>query len=92
MSTDLINGLFEFVAAGFSTLNCYRIYRDKKVAGFSIVPLVFFTLWGLWNLYFYPSNDLFYSFIGGILMFLVNAIYIGQIVYYKRLESIFVKK
>jgi uncharacterized membrane protein YfcA len=52
---DIINGLFEafgFFAVGAS---CLRLMKDKEVKGVSLVTTAFFTSWGFWNLYFYPS-------------------------------------
>ncbi len=63
---DLLNGLFEFSATFFLWLHVRRIYHDKEVAGASVTACFFFTLWGYWNLYYYPSLDQWWSFAGGI--------------------------
>jgi len=82
--SDLINGLFEIVSALFLIKNIRQLYKDKVVKGVTISPIVFFTLWGLWNLYFYPHNGHMLSFYGGIALFLVNATWVGQGIYYNR--------
>jgi ABC-type transport system involved in cytochrome c biogenesis permease subunit len=82
--SDLINGIIELTSAAFSAINIYRLHKDKQVKGFSVVPVIYFTIWGLWNLYFYPVNNLIWSFVGGIFIVVVNAIWIGQIFYYER--------
>lgn len=82
--SDLINGLFELTSALFASINVFRLHKDKEVKGVSVIPTIYFTLWGLWNIYFYPSNGFYYSFIGGLFIVLVNTIWIGQIFYYKK--------
>ena len=54
MIADYINGSFEVLAGLFVLLNVRRILRDKTVRGVSILPTAFFTLWGFWNMYYYP--------------------------------------
>jgi len=78
MSTpDLINGSFEAVAA-LMTLNHSRVLlRDKAVAGVSVASMAFFTLWGIWNLWFYPHLGQTWSFAGGVLLVAANALYVA---------------
>jgi hypothetical protein len=82
--TDFINGCFEFGAGIMVLLNIRRTYLDKQVKGFSVWPLVFFTSWGYYNLIFYPAHGLWWSFLGGISITLVNSTWIAQIIYYTR--------
>lgn len=76
MGPDLINGLFELVGALFILLHIRRLWKDKKVSGVSPIPFVFFTAWGYWNLYFYPSVGAWWSFYGGVAVVLVNTVYV----------------
>ncbi len=79
---DIVNGAFE-AAAGFAVLNhCFALHRDKAVRGLSVASTAFFTLWGLWNLYYYPHLDQFWSFAGGVFITIANAIYVGMLVHY----------
>lgn len=82
MSSDLVNGLFEFAGGLMLVWNIRRLYLDKEVKGASMLPLAFFTSWGLWNCWFYPTNGLWYSFLGGVFLAVVNAIWLGQMFYY----------
>lgn len=81
---DLINGLFEASGGILLTINCLRLYRDKHIAGVSVVPTAFFMCWGYWNLYFYPSYNAWLSFAGGLLVTLANTVWVGQMIYYAR--------
>lgn len=78
MSTpDLINGSFEAVAALFTLNHCRVLWHDKAVAGVSVASMAFFTLWGVWNLWYYPSLGQTWSFAGGALLVVANAVYVA---------------
>ena len=81
--SDIINGIFEFIAGTFHLLNVKAILKDKMVKGFSPLPIAFFTSWGLWNLFFYPWNGLWWSFWGGVWLVGVNILYLYLIWKYK---------
>lgn len=83
---DLINGCFEILGGLFILNHCLTLYRDKMVAGVSIISTVFFTLWGAWNLFFYPHLDQWISFFGGMVISAANCLWIGMMIYYKRKE------
>jgi hypothetical protein len=80
---DLVNGSFEFVGSLFLVINIMRLRRDKKVLGVSSLPVMFFTFWGIWNLYFYPYLHQTFSFIGGIGVVLVNSVWLAHVAYFK---------
>lgn len=84
---DLINGCFEFFGAFVSFFNVRSLYRDKTVKGFNPWTTVFFTSWGIWNLYFYPSLGQWMSFFGGLAIVLVNAAWLMLVIYYLRFKN-----
>ncbi len=73
---DLINGLFESIAGLMVALHCRRVLIDKEVKGVSVVATTFFTLWGFWNLYYYPHLDQLLSFFGGLCIVTANAFWL----------------
>lgn len=81
---DLVNGAFELSGGLFLLMNVFRLVKDKKVAGVSIAPVVFFSLWGLWNLAYYPSLGQWASFCGGITVVIVNTLWVVLAIYYGR--------
>lgn len=85
MNADITNGLFEFAAACVLISNIVKIKQDKIVKGISIVPVFFFFIWGLWNLYYYPSLNQWWSFYGGVFVTIVNAVWIVMVFHYQRL-------
>lgn len=88
MINDIINGLFEFGGAAASYLNIRAIRKDKKVQGIHWSTYAFFTTWGIWNLFYYPSLDQWFSFSGGVLIVLGNFIWLGHALYYMNSEKI----
>ena len=84
---DAVNGCFELFGGAFLMLNVQRLMRDKRVAGVRIAPVMFFTAWGFWNLYYYPSLGQWASFAGGIAVVGVNTLWIGLALWYGRRRS-----
>lgn len=83
MNIDLTNGLFEIGGALFVLNHCRVLYHDKTVKGFSLISVAYFTAWGIWNLFYYPSLNQFWSTVGGVSLVIANAIWVFLIIYYK---------
>jgi hypothetical protein len=84
MSADLINGLFEFVGGLLILNHCRAVLRDKAVAGVSIVSTVVFTFWGVWNCWYYPHLNQWWSFCGGLLIVAANALWVVLMFRYRK--------
>ncbi len=82
MTPDQGNAIFEFVGALLICLSIRRLWHDKIVRGVSLVPVTFFATWGFWNLYFYPANALWWSFVAGLVMVTANGIWLLQMGFY----------
>ncbi len=78
---DAINGLFELAGAALVLLNVRALWRDRVLRGVHWGPTVFFTAWGLWNLVYYPSLSQWWSFAGGLALVIVNALWLGLLMY-----------
>jgi hypothetical protein len=81
---DLVNGLFELFGGVFVSMNIYQLYNDKKVNGIHWGSSVFFTSWGIWNIYYYPFLGQWLSFCGGIFICVANIIWFIQRIYYRK--------
>jgi len=77
---DLVNGLFELIGGLLLWLNVRRLVRDRRVQGVSVLPVLFWTAWGLWNLAFYPWAGCWWSFAGGIVVVAANAAWLGLLI------------
>jgi len=82
MTPDLINGLFETTGAALTAMNTRRVITDRGYAGVYIPTIVFFLSWGLWNLFYYPHLDQWFSFVGGILLVLSNVSWVVTMLYF----------
>lgn len=82
MWPDIINAVFETLAGLLTLLNVRRIIIDKEVRGISMIPITLFTLWGIWNLYYYPHLGQWFSFVGGLFIMLTNLTWVSLAVYY----------
>lgn len=81
---DTINAAFELFGSVFTLGHCAAIWRDKVVKGVSIPAVVFFTLWGGWNLYYYPHLGQWLSFAGGVALVIANSLYVGLLLWYHK--------
>ena len=82
MTPDHINGIFEFFGGWFIIISIVKLIKEKTVAGVSWLHISFFTVWGAWNIYFYPAYGLWWSFIGGLWLVAMNTLYVGLLLYY----------
>ena len=73
---DLANGLFEALGAFVLYQNVKAIKRDKSIKGVDWRVTIFFTAWGFWNLFYYPSLDQWLSFFGGLGIVAVNSLWL----------------
>jgi len=80
---DLINGSFELLGGPFIFFSIIKLYKYKVANNISLLHPLFFSMWGLWNLYYYPYLNQFFSFLGGIMIFSMNITWLLQIFYYR---------
>ena len=84
---DLTNGAFELLGGIMLLNNCRAVWRDKAVAGVSILSTAFFTAWGIWNLYYYPSLDQWFSFAGGLAIVISNLLWVALLIRYSKTDN-----
>lgn len=82
VTPDLINGLFQVAGAVIQWGNVVRIRRHKSVKGFDPKTIAFFSIYGLWCLYFFQGLNQWMSFIGGLMIVAVNIIWLTHVFYY----------
>lgn len=81
---DGINGFFELFSGLMVLAHCRQVRKDKDVAGVSLPAVAFFTMWGVWNLFYYPSLEQHVSFIGGVFIVIANTTYLALLWKYRR--------
>lgn len=82
--TDLINGLWEVAGGMFTIPSILDLLKTKEVKGVNWLTVMFFLVWGLWNVYFYPANDFVYSFYGGLFLAVINLIWVVLLIKYNK--------
>lgn len=80
---DLINAAFEFGGSIFTWMNAYHLYKDRQVKGVFSPAFIFFAIWGLWNLFYYPHLDQMLSFYAGIILVVGNVLWCIMYFYLK---------
>jgi hypothetical protein len=75
MTPDMANGIFEFGGSCFLLLHVLKIMKDKQARGVAKLPFFWFASWGYFNCLFYPWAGLWWSFVGGVPVVLVNTWY-----------------
>ena len=83
ITADMVNGCFELFGGVFILNHCRVVLRDKAVAGVSIISTMFFTSWGGFNLYYYPSLNQWFSFWGGAALVWANIYWIYLLMKYR---------
>jgi hypothetical protein len=80
---DFGNGLFELIGGFCVWQNVKRIRQDKQVKGVDWRVTGFFTSWGFWNLWYYPSLSQWLSFLGGLVIVAGNVVWLAMAIKYR---------
>jgi len=83
MTPDMINGCFQFFGGVLLFRNSYLLLKHKKIRGVSLLPTIFFSVWGFWNLFYYPYLEQMISFYAGITVVSANTLWIVLAIYYR---------
>lgn len=71
------NAFFEAGGALVVWRNVLQIHRDRQVKGVWWPIWAFYTVWGGWNLWYYPSLGQWHSFAAGIALFAGNLVWVS---------------
>ncbi len=83
MTPDHVNAVFEAGGAALLCLNVRRLYRDKRLAGVSLVPTVWWNVWGVWNVVYYDALDQRASFVAGLAVLAANTVWVALALWYR---------
>lgn len=81
MTIDHINGAFEAFGALFTWRNALQLFRDREIKGVYWPITLFFALWGVWNLYYYPHLGQWLSFYAGCALVGGNLVWCGLAIF-----------
>ena len=68
MNFDTINALFELGGSYCVWRNAFQLIKDQEIKGVYWPTWVFMTIWGLWNLFYYPSLGQWHSSAAGVIL------------------------
>lgn len=86
MTPDIINSIFEFVAAGSVLISVRQILKDREVKGVAWLGCLFMPVWSFWNIYFYASLAQGWSLLAALSMSVAETIYVILLIYYSHNE------
>ena len=81
---DLVNAFFEGGMAFAVVPSILVLYKAKMLSGLHWFHIAFPTVWGFWNLYYYPWLGQWASFWAGLSIVTVNIVYLSMLFYYIR--------
>lgn len=81
---DQVNAFFEALGAIATWSNVRALYTDGSALGVNWWTFCFYSMWGMWNCYFYPALGQWWSFWAGIVLVAGNLAWIGLYAYQKR--------
>jgi hypothetical protein len=82
MIPDIVNGSFELGGALTTCLSVRRLWRDRRISGVHWAPTIYFTSWGAWNIWYYPTLGQWFSMLGGIAMAAVNLTWLLSLLWF----------
>jgi hypothetical protein len=82
LSPDVTQACWELGSAVFGTLNIRAIRKSKRLEGVHWVPTAFFFAWGIYNLWFYAVLQLPVAWWGGMVITIVNMVWLGHVAFY----------
>ena len=84
MIPDYVNASFETVGAWMCWTNFSRLLRDREVKGVYWPTTAFYVVWGLWNMFYYPSLGQWWSFLAGAVLTGGNVAWVGTYLWMTR--------
>jgi len=80
---DVTNGGLEIISVWLIAINIRAVLRDKAIAGVTLVSQVAYSVWSLWNCYYYLHLSQVVSGIFAVFVLVANVIYAALMVKYR---------
>jgi hypothetical protein len=79
---DQANACLEMGGAFLRTLDCIKLFQDKRFSGGHLGTALYFLGWGVFNVFFYPSLNQVWSFWAAIALMAMNGLWFVMAVHY----------
>lgn len=83
---DMANAFFEGAGSIFVLNHARVLSQHKLVRGVSLLSVAFFSLWGVFNMFYYSHLGQNFSWYAGICVLIANTFYLSLIIHYRRKE------
>lgn len=83
MLIDYVNGTLEFGGAIVIAMSVRNIIKQKYATGVSPWQFGFFSVWGFWNIFYYPQLGQWWSMVGGVAVVSMNTLWLALYIYYE---------
>jgi cation transport ATPase len=82
LTMDQANACLEMGGAFLRTLDCIKLFQDKRFSGGHLGTALYFLGWGVFNVFFYPSLNQVWSFWAAIVLMVMNGLWFVMALYY----------
>lgn len=79
---DLINSFFKYGSGFFILPTLIELYKTQNPQGVSWIHVGFFSIWGIWNLYYFYQLNQKLSAIANLFLIIMNTTWLGMLIYY----------
>ena len=79
---DLINSFFKYGSGFFIIPTIMALYNTQNADGVSYIHVGFFSVWGLWNLYYFYQLDQKLSALANVFLIAMNTTWLFMLIYY----------
>lgn len=83
-TNDIINASFELGGGLMVIPSILNIMKTKSADGIATSTITFFTLWGIWNVYYYPAMEQPLSATAAVLLTTANLTWWSLIIRYRK--------
>lgn len=81
---DLINSFFKYGSGFFIIPTIISLHATQNPDGVSWIHVGFFSIWGLWNLYYFWQLDQKLSALANVFLICMNTTWLIMLIYYSR--------
>lgn len=87
LTMDQANAALEMGGAFLRTLDCIKLFQHKRFVGGHLGTALYFLLWGVFNVFFYPSLNQVWSFWAALALMVINGLWFVMAVYYNHFRA-----
>ena len=79
---DIVNSFLKYISGFFIIPTIIELYNTENAEGVSWIHVGFFSLWGVWNLYYFWNLDQKLSALANVFLILMNTTWLVMLLYY----------